>query len=113
MNNIEEIVDKVLFVGGFKTKKKLAEWLGIDPSAINQWVKSKNIPTNHLKKIEEILSATNSPTSLHVNTITATKLSPKMDELVRWFSVLDKDDQKRIYNEIKALADKKLDLSHL
>ena len=79
MENIEAIIEKVLFVGGFKTKKNLAEWLGIDPSAINQWNKSKNIPTNHLKKIEEILLGTqkSQPTPpLHVTTITATKLSP-------------------------------------
>lgn len=79
MENIEEIIEKVLFVGGFKTKKNLAEWLGIDPSAINQWNKSKNIPTNHLKKIDEILECTqkSQPTPpLHVNTVTATKLSP-------------------------------------
>ena len=71
-----------------------------------------------MENIEEIINSAQNerhgvaPT-LHVTTVTATKLSPKMDELVRMFSVLDTDDQKRIYGEIKELSDKKLDLSHL
>lgn len=55
MKEIDNIIDKVLFIGGFKTKKNLAKWLKIDASAISQWKRTGNIPKNHLNKIENII----------------------------------------------------------
>lgn len=108
----KEFLEKRLQIG--YSQDKLGEVLGISKRQIINIEKGISpIKDVYAKTLSEIFhnSAPHSP--LHVTTVTATKLSPKMDELVRWFSVLDKDDQKRIYNEIKALADKKLDLSHL
>ena len=108
--DVRQKLDEIRVSLGVSTDEELSVLLKTSKANVDSWVKRKSIPEKWLLKIGQMHQ---SPTSLHVNTITATKLSPKMDELVRWFSVLDKDDQKRIYNEIKALADKKLDLSHL
>jgi len=67
MDKIDNIIEKALYLGGFKTKKNLAKWLGIDASAINQWKKSGNIPKNHLKKIENIISADTSSSVINGN----------------------------------------------
>jgi phage repressor protein C with HTH and peptisase S24 domain len=53
---IDDIIKKALFYGGFKTRKELAKWLDIDTSAISQWKRGKNIPERHLKKIEKLIS---------------------------------------------------------
>lgn len=57
---IEKIISEVLHNGGFKTKKNLAEFLGIDPSAINQWLRQGNIPERHLNLIEKFIHAPHS-----------------------------------------------------
>lgn len=55
MKNIEKYIEEALYLGGFKTKKNLAKYLDISPSAINQWIKEGNIPKRHLKKIQEAI----------------------------------------------------------
>ena len=55
MKKIDDYIERCLFLGGFKTKKNLAKYLGIDPSAINQWINSGNIPSRHLIKIDKAI----------------------------------------------------------
>lgn len=132
--DIDKIISKALYHGEFKTKKALAEWLKIDPSAISQWKRAGNIPSHHLNLLEQLGDGVPSwmlnnnkresmfdadsfirefeeyQKSLHVNT---SYISPKMDDMIRMFAILDRADQKRIFEEIKKLSDEKLDLSHL
>lgn len=54
--NVENIIEKALFYGGFKSQKDFALKLDIDSSTISQWKRTGNIPKNHLKIIEEIVN---------------------------------------------------------
>lgn len=54
--DVENIIEKALFYGGFKSQKDFAQNLNIDSSTISQWKRTGNIPKNHLKIIEDIIN---------------------------------------------------------
>ena len=73
MNEAKELLDKWLVERGFSTYKELSEYLEIAPNTMDVWKQRGKIPEKNILKYTQ---KSHSPTSLHVNTITATKLSP-------------------------------------
>ncbi len=74
MNEAKELLDKWLIDGGFDTYKELAKFLGVAQNTIDVWKQRGKIPEKNILKYTQLQKNQDKP--LHVNTITATKLSP-------------------------------------
>ncbi len=127
MKEITPILNRIKQVLNAKTDKEMTEKWGISYSTLDTWKNRDTIPQKRLLdfslkygvSLDWLITGNGdiyshpptSPQPLPQTQIS--KLSPKMDELVYLFSILDKKDQKRIYKEIKTLADEKMDLSFL
>lgn len=71
--DVRQKLDEIRVSLGVSTDEELSVLLKTSKANVDSWVKRKSIPEKWLLKIGQMH---HSPTSLHVNTITATKLSP-------------------------------------
>jgi len=113
MSNFKQEVNELKELLGAKTDAQLAEKMGVAVPTISTW-KQRGLSGDAKLALftarKEKITQNESDKPLHVNT---SYISPKMDDMIRMFAILDRADQKRIFEEIKKLSDEKLDLSHL
>jgi len=108
MENIEDYINRALFLGGFNTKRNLAEYLEISPSAINQWVKEGNIPKRHLNKIQKAMEKNINDSGNYIKSIKSNEGYIVQDKHVEYNSQASHDDPRA-----KTLLDKFNTLSEI
>lgn len=100
----KKLVEEAYKALGVSNLTALSLALGFASSTANNWYKN-GLNEKVKARIKEKLGFYSSNSTLSISTIEQTLLSN--------FKLLDKVDQKRIFEEIKKLAGEKLDLSHL
>lgn len=97
-----ELIEEMKDFFKVSSLEDVAEKLGYKRNTATTW-RSKGITKNVYSRFKNHISDSNSTSSI----------SQIESSLLSNFKLLDKADQKRIYEEIKKLASEKLDLSHL